>query len=192
MKTILAAITAILFLSGHGLAAVSILIEPTLSGGTLFTITQTEANPALAVSGLSGYALGMDLPLAMFDIPGGGSGVSGTFPASLGTVTETVTGQTFQLTGLQIGSGETYALLLFNPIYLTSGQSSAQFSVSQPTPVETSISPLALVPGTHSTSSVLFGTVTVTVVPEPSVLAFLPGMALPLLKRRRSPRPSAP
>lgn len=186
----LPSLAAALVLAAPAHAAVSILIEPSLSGGTVFTITQTSPNPILGIGGLSGYVLGMDLPVSIFNIPGSGSSaISGTFPTVLGTVTEDFTHQSFQLTGLFIGGGGTapYALLTFAPIYLTSGQPSARFDVTQAVPVETSISPDALAAGTHSVNSLLFGTVTVTVIPEPSASAIFTLASLPLFRRRRIP-----
>ncbi len=183
MKSILSLLAA-LALSGPARAAVSIVIEPSSSGGTVFTITQTAENPVLPLSGVTGYALGMALPPSIFNIPGSGT-ISGGFPTSLGTVTEILTNQSFQLRGLQIGPGESHAILEFLPIYLTSSQTTAQFTVTQPAPVETSISPEALVAGVHTVSDALFGTVTVTVVPEAATSAFLPLVAFGLFKRRR-------
>ncbi len=176
-----------MLLASRADAAVSILIQPDGAGATVFTITQTAPNPLLNVAGITGYALGIDLPLSIFSIssPVQSSAISGNFATPLGNVTESYGGQQFSIAGLHID--EVAAYLAFSPIFILSSQSSAQFVVDAPVPVTTAISPDALRAGTHSVGSVLFGTVTVTVVPEPSPLALTTAITPALLWRRRKP-----
>jgi len=166
-------------------AAVSVLIQPDAIGGTLFTITQTAPNPLLGVGGITGYVSGVDLPLSMFNIAnsGPGSAIQGTFPTPLGSATEQSTSQSFSLAGLYIG--DTAAWIAFAPVFTFGGQSTIQFEIDVPVPVATPISPAALNPGVHTVSSILFGNVTVTVIPEPSVFGFAACGALALLRRGR-------
>ncbi len=176
-----------MLLASRADAAISILIEPDGTGATVFTINQTSPNPLLNVAGITGYALGIDLPLSMFNIssPVQSSAISGNFATPLGNATESYGGQRFSIAGLHID--EITAYLAFSPIFILSSQSSAQFVVEAPLPVTTTLSPDALNAGTHSVNSVLFGTVTVTVVPEPSTLTLTAAIAPALLWRRRKP-----
>ncbi len=171
-------------------AAISILIEPDSSGGTVFSFSQTAPNPTLNVSGISGYALGIDLPFGMFhpDVYRDSSSIiSGDFPSPLGTVTEVFSGRSFLIAGLFIQPSEPAgAVLTFDPIHLIGGVSSVRFELSGEPGAATAISPDALIPGVHTVNSTLFGTVTVTVVPEPSLAIYLTAALLPFVLRRRT------
>ena len=183
-KTLPFLLTGIL-LTAPANAAVSILIQPDAIGGTVFTITQTAPNPIVGVNGIAGYVSGVDLPLSMFNIAdaGSGSAIQGTFPTPLGSATEQSTSQSFSLAGLHIG--DTAAWIAFAPVFTFGGQSTIQFEIDAPVPVATPISPDALNPGVHAVSSILFGNVTVTVIPEPSVFGFAACGALALFGRGR-------
>ena len=184
-KTLPFLLTGIL-LTAPANAAVSILIQPDAIGGTLFTITQTAPNPIVGVgASIAGYISGLDLPTGMFNVAnsGPGSAIQGTFPTPLGSATEQSTSQSFSLAGLHIG--DTAAWIAFAPVFTFGGQSTIQFEIDAPVPVATPISPDALNPGVHTVSSILFGNVTVTVIPEPSVFGFAACGALALFGRGR-------
>jgi len=174
-------------------AAISILVEPGSTTGTTFlTVTQTSASPLLDVSGISGYAIAMSIPTSMFNIPGLGSGTSsdiyGDLLVSVATITEVFSGQTFSLSKILISSDPLEPSFLgFDPVFIIpSGTASLRFDAATTGPMETNISLAALHTGVHSIEDPLFGTITVTVVPEASSLALvaLPGLAL-LSRRRR-------
>ena len=65
------------------------------------------------------------------------------------------------------------------------GQTMARLTLVPGGPGALGIAPEALVPGTHAVSSVLFGSVTVTVVPEPGSAGLLAAAALLAGLRRR-------
>lgn len=168
----------------HG--AINILIEPNALGGTQFTITQSSPGPVLSVTNVYGYAAGLDLPLSLFTaaVIGTPSSIVGAFPTPLGTLSEVYSSQTFSLSALELNSSAAY--IMFTPLFEVSPYSTAQFEVTTSSPVDTPISPEAFNPGTHAISSLIFGTVTVTVIPEPSSAALIAGAGLTLLRRRRS------
>lgn len=180
-------------------AAVSILVEPgSTSSTTFFTVTQTSPNPLLNVGGIVGYASGIEVPTAMFAVGGSNSPVTdifGVFGASIATVTESVSGETFSLTGVRIVNDPSLPSAFgFDRLSLLSqGTSAIQFEMASSGAVETSIPASALNPGTYTIEDVLFGTVTVTVlpesftaVPEPSGLVlFGAGTCLLVARRRR-------
>lgn len=173
-------------------AAVSILIEPgTNSSKTFFTVTQTSPGPILAVSGLSGYASAMSIPTAIFSIGAGSevtSDIYGGLGASIATITESVSGQTFSLTGIQISANPSLPSLLgFNRLFtLPTGFSTVQFEAQTAGPVETNIPLFVLNPGVYTVEDTLFDTVTVTVVPELSGLALLAAsVSIGAIGRRR-------
>ncbi len=190
MNPFLPAAIAAALLCNSAQAAISILIEPDSAGGTVFTFAETSPSPTLNVSGISGYVLGIDLPIGMFhpDVYGSGSSaISGDFPSPLGTVTETFSGQSFLISGLFIRPSEPAgAVLTFDPIHIIGGVSGVRFELSGEPSATTNISPDALIPGVHTVNSTLFGTVTVTVVPEPSLAIYLTAALLPFALRRRT------
>lgn len=186
---------AVLFLlCCHAEAAVSIVIEPgATEETTVFTVTQTSPSSVLSVSGLSGYASGMSIPTSMFNIPGLGSGhssdVMGVLPDSLAAITEYYSGQTFLLNPLRVSSNPADASLLgFDHLFtLPTGFPTLRFDVAPAGPVVMDIAYEGLVPGVYTMSDTLFGTVTYTVVPEPSTLMNF-GFLIPFFfRRRRSP-----
>ncbi len=184
--------TLSLLLTWHCHAAVSILIEPGATPGTtLFTVTQTSPSPVLAVSGISGYASGMSIPTAMFNIPGMGPGLStdvlGILSNSLATITEFYSGQTFQLDHLRVASNGGPSLLGFDHLFtLPTGHPYVRFDVDSPAPVEINIAYEGLVPGVYTMGDTLFGSITYTVIPEPSSLVLAAVASTILLGRRRT------
>lgn len=173
-------------------AAVSILIQPgPTPETTLFTLTQTSPPLTLTVAGLSGYASGMAIPTAMFNIPGLGAGfssdITGPLGNSLATINETFSGQSFQLDRLRVSSNSAVASLLeFNSLFVIPNfAASIRFEAISAGPVPTNISYDALFPGTYSTEDTLFGTVTVTVIPEPSGALLLALTSIAFLGRRK-------
>ncbi len=182
----------LLLLSAPCRAAVSILIGPgTTPETTTFTVTQTSASPVHDVSGIGGYVFGMSIPTSMFNIPGIGSGMSsdiyGDLIAPVATITEFFSGQSYLLKKLFISSNPLAASYLgFDTVFLVpQGATSLRFDVATAGPVETNISLEALHAGVHVIEDPLFGTVTVTVVPEPGSMALVVLPALMLLARRR-------
>ncbi len=173
-------------------AAVSIVIQPgPTADTTIFTLTQTSPPLTLPVAGIVGYASGMAIPTSMFNLPGFDSGmysdIFGNLGNSLATINETVSGQSFQLVGLRISSDPSAPSLLgFNSLFLIPVFASAvSFEAVSAGPVSTKIAYAALFPGVHSVEDTLFGTVTVTVVPEPSICFLFASTWLPFLVHRR-------
>lgn len=174
----------------HG--AISILVQRgNTSGTTIFTVTQTSANPLLNVSGISGYVSGMSLPTSMFDIPGfpgGSSDIYGDLNVPVATVTEIFSNQAFLINKLKVSADPSLPSLLgFDHVFtIPSLSSSVQFAAESVGPVEVNISFDALAPGIHQVQDTVFGTVTVTVVPEPAgILTAFSGLAAGLMIRRR-------
>ena len=175
-------------------AAVSILVQPgSTSEKTFFTVTQTSPSPLLEVSGLPGYALAVSIPTAIFNIPdfgeGSSSDIHGGLGASIATIRESISGQTFSVTGLLVSANPSLASMLgFDHLFtFPTGFSSVRFEVESAGAIETNIPIYVLNPGVYSIEDTLFGTVTVTVVPEPSGTALLAsGMALLAARRRRT------
>ncbi len=173
-------------------AAVSIVITPgPTAGTTIFTLTQTSPPLTLPVAGIVGYASGMAIPTSMFNLPGFDSGIYtdifGNLSNSLATVTETISGQSFQLDHLRVSADPSLPSLLgFNSLFVIPNfATSVRFEAASTGPVSTTISYAALFPGVHSVEDTLFGTVTVTVVPEPSACLLFAPTWLPLLFHRR-------
>jgi hypothetical protein len=174
----------------HVHAAVSILVEPNSSGHAVFTVTETAPNPLLNIAGTSGYALGMELPTSMFNIPGFGPGMSsdieGDLTPPIATITEVYSNQSFFFKHLRISVGPGPSILSFDSLFVTGiGATSARFEVSSLGPVVTPISFGALNLGVHTTGSTTFDTVTVTVVPESSAALLLAVTTIPIFSRRR-------
>ena len=186
---ILKIIAASLVLSASSHAAISITIEPTFSGST-WSLTQTSAAPILNISGLSGYAIGLQLPYSMFHLASSEIPVTpaiGGLGGTLAVVSELVSGAVFTLGGLQISSSPLSdpSLLPFNSVWKTSGHGTAQFQIVDTNAIETSIPLRVYNPGVHTIHDTLFGTITVTVIPEPSAPILFTSAALGLLYRRR-------
>ncbi len=179
-------------------AAVSILIQPGPSPGTaVFTLTQTSPSPVVDVSGITGYSQGISLPTSMFNFPaldpGHSSDVFGDLVSSVGTITEAFSGEMFELTKLRISSDPFVdSLLGFDRLFTVPiGAGSLRFDVETAGEVVLNIAFEALHPGVHLTDDLLFGTVTVTVIPEPSAGALLL-LAAGFSWRRKRPRPLTP
>lgn len=191
-KALIATFAGMLILSATARAAITITISPDGSGGTLFAFAQPTANPVVPVALVSAGAF-LGLPPGMFDPslynPAAGE-ISGSFPA-LAQFRDVNAGVGYNVTGLLISL--TFARFTFDREFTPgSNQSEVQFVLQPQAPGQSTIAPEALVPGTHTISSALFGTVTVTVVPEPTGLLWLSAAALWLQRRRRTfPSPSA-
>lgn len=176
--------------SCHG--AISILVqEGTTSETTVFTVTQTSANPLLNVSGVSGYVSGIALPTSMFNIPGfhgGSSDIYGDLNVPVATITEIFSSQTFLFNKLRVSADPLLPSLLGfdHPFTIPHLAGSIQFAAETAGPVEVNISLDALRLGVHQTEDTVFGTVTVTVVPEPGgILTLWLGLAAGLILRRK-------
>ena len=187
---------SVLFLSLPARAAVTIIVQPgPTAGTTLITLTQTSPPITLDVAGLSGFASGISIPNSMFNIPGLGPGESsdifGNLANPLATVTEAFSGQSFQLSKLQVSANPSIPSLLgFDSVFvIPSGASSIRFEAVSAGPVPTNIGYAVLVPGIHSVEDTLFGTVTVTVIPEASTCLLLAATLIPSIIRRKRSRP---
>lgn len=179
-------------------AALSILIKPgTVGDTTVFTFTQTSPSPILNVSGIAGFVMGISIPNSMFNIPdfgpGSSSDITGDLGFSLAAVTENYSGVTYILNGLHISADPARVSFLgFGSTYFVpAGASFLQFEFGAAGLQESSISIHALNPGVHTIEDPLFGTVTVTIIPEPGS-ALLAGMGACALFIRRRARPGSP
>ncbi|RYD50129.1 MAG: hypothetical protein EOP85_00230 [Verrucomicrobiaceae bacterium] len=173
-------------------AAVSIVVQPGSTAGTSwFTVTQTTDSPTLAVSGLSGYVMGMSIPSAMFNVPmldpDHYTDIWGLFPTPLATVRDVYSGQALSLNQLRVASSPSGISVLGSQSILTipTGHSSLRLEVISAGPVETDIPYDGLVPGYYTAYDVVFGEVAVTVVPEPSTAMFMSALSVSLLFRRK-------
>lgn len=174
-------------------AAVSILVQPgTIPDTTLYTVTQTSASPSVNVSGVSGYVFGMRLPTSMFNIPdldpGYSSDVFGNLISPIASVTETYSGQSFLLSKLWVRADPGMdSLLGFDRDFTFSTQAGTLlFDVESLGSVELNIAYEALQPGVHVVDDLLFGTITVTVIPEPATGTLALAAAGLWLRRRRA------
>lgn len=173
-------------------AAISITIAPDGLGGTTYTFIQTSPNPTLSVALASSSALKMELPPGMFDpiiLGGTQSGdITGTFD-KIARLQDVGSGFQYDVVGLFISSTLSSASFEFHrPFAQGPGQTNVQFELVSGAPGLLTVSPDALVEGTHSIGSTLFGTVTVHVIPESTSvsLAFLGSLLL--ARRQRHPR----
>lgn len=178
-------------------AAVTITIAPDGLGGTTYAFTQTAPNPTMSVEMASTGDLRMDLPPGMFDpMVRGGDGMSdiyGSFEI-LARFRDLYSGVSYDVVGMVISHTLSYASFGFQrPFASRLSQTEAQFELFPGAAGALGISPMTLVAGTHSVGSLLFGTVTVSVIrepsslviPEPSSLVLLLLGAVALTKRRR-------
>jgi MYXO-CTERM domain-containing protein len=109
----------------------------------------------------------------------------GVFPAIV-RVMEVGGGSEYDVVSLLIGANGGYASFGFDRAFVSGpGQTMARLTLVPSGPGSLGIAPEALVPGTHVVSSVLFGTVTVTVVPEQGSAGLLVVAALLAGRRRR-------
>jgi hypothetical protein len=169
-------------------ATVAMVVVPDGVGGTRYTFEEVSANPLVPVSMVLSSGFRMELPPGMFVASGPGSGgasdIVGVFPA-IARVRETGSGGAYDVVSLLIGADGGYASFGFDRAFASGpGQSEARFALMPGAPGSLGIAPEALVPGTHVVSSVLFGSVTVTVVPEPGSAGLLAVAALMALRRR--------
>jgi hypothetical protein len=169
-------------------AAVAMVVVPDGVGGTRYTFEEVSANPVVTVSMVLSSGFRMELPPGMFVASGPGSGgasdIVGVFPA-IARVREVGGGSEYDVVSLLIGANGGYASFGFDRAFVPGpGQSDARFALVPGAPGSLGIAPEALVPGTHVVSSVLFGSVTVTVVPEPGSAGLLAVAALMALRRR--------
>ncbi len=182
----------LIMVAGPCRGAVNILITPGSSAGTMvFVINQISPSPTLNVSGISGYVSAMSLPATMVNIPGfeGGSfsDIFGNLLSPLATVTEGFSEQSYLLNKIRISSEPTAPSMIgFDRVFTTaSGAHSLRFDVVGEGPVEVNISAVALSVGVHTIDDLLFGMITVVVVPEPTPSGLLALALVPLIMRRR-------
>jgi hypothetical protein len=169
-------------------AAVAMVVVPDGAGGTRYTFEEVSANPLVGVSMVLSSGFRMELPPGMFVASGPGSGgasdIVGSFPA-IARVRETGSGGAYDVVSLLIGADGSYASFGFDRAFASGpGQSEARFALVPGAPGSLGIAPEALVPGTHVVSSVLFGSVRVTVVPEPGSAGLMAAAVLMALRRR--------
>lgn len=171
-------------------AAITITVSPDETG-TLFSVTQTAPNPPLALDPSTvGTIPFIALAAGSFAQDLDSIGVTATFGASLGTLSEINGAGSSPLVGFQffkdpMVAGYQPALVLETPIELESG-STYRFMIA---PGSTSGIPLDFdnfVPGIYVDTNPIFGETTTVVVPEPATLVL--GMLTPilLLRRRRN------
>jgi hypothetical protein len=169
-------------------AAVAMVVVPDGVGGTRYTFEEVSANPLVPVSVVLSSGFRMELPPGMFVPQGPGSGgasdIVGVFPA-IARVREVGGGSEYDVVSLLIGADGGYASFGFDRAFVPGpGQTMARLTLVPSGPGALGIAPEALVPGTHVVSSVLFGSVTVTVVPEPGSAGLLAVAVLMALRRR--------
>ena len=157
--------------------AVTMLVVPDGVGGTRYTFDEVSPNPLVPVSVVLSSGFRMELPPGMFVASGPGSGgasdIVGSFPA-IARVREVGGGSEYDVVSLLIGANGGYASFGFDRAFVPGpGPTMARLTLVPGGPGALGIAPEALVPGTHVVSSVLFGTVTVTVVPEPGSVGVL-------------------
>jgi len=179
-------------------ATVTITISPDDRGGTTLVFEQTADCPPVSTDTILGGEFVLSLPPSMFSpsILGTGatSEIFGVFP-SWATFRDGGSGFDYDVVSLRIGADLSFAQLGFDREYSTlQDQSESDFVLLSEAPVDTTISPLAFVGGSHTTSSLLFGSVNVNVIPEPSlpVLLLCSVFSLALLRCRQMSETSGP
>jgi hypothetical protein len=170
-------------------AALTITIAPDGTGGTTFSFSQSASTPSLPVEQVLSSSFRLELPPGMFDpVVAGGPGSSDTFGTfdSIARFQDPDSGVFYEVVGLQIAADLSSAFFGFDrPFSAAPGQTLARFVLLPGPPEALTIAPGALVEGSHIIGSLLFGTVTVNVVPEPSSLPLLLPGAFLLTRRRR-------
>jgi hypothetical protein len=172
-------------------AAISITIAPNGSGGTTFQFNETTANPNFPIANASGAGFRIELPPSMFSpliIAGGGTigEISGYMNPIVATFTDGISGFSYEADFLSIGGDLSYGYFDFDrPFSPAQGQTEGRMDLVEGAAVTSTISPDALVMGTHTISSSLFGTVTVNVIPEPTSVLLVALSSLLLLRRNR-------
>ena len=172
-------------------AAITITITPDSIGGTTFSFSQTTANPKFPIGSTQGGDFLIDLPPSMFgpsvNAGGASSDISGTLTPILATFTDLGSGFNYEVKFLLIGSQLTFARFLFDRAFsVGQNQSEGQLDLVVGSPAISPISPEALIPGTHTISSNLFGSVTVVVIPEPTSSLLLILSTMLFSRRHRS------
>ncbi len=171
-------------------AAITITITPDDIGGTTFAFSQTTTNPSLPIADFQGSGFSIALPPSIFNpavIGDSGTSIAGFLNPIFATFTDSGSGFNYDVNFLLIGANFTLAELHFDRLFSASpGQIEGRLDLLPGAPVTSTISPMALVPGTHTIGSSLFDTVTVIVIPEPTSLSLLMLGTLLLARRRRS------
>jgi hypothetical protein len=171
-------------------AAITITITPDSIGGTTFAFSQTTANPTFPIGSAQGSGFAIALPPSIFNIAvigNSGTPIAGYLNPIFATFTDSGSGFNYDVDFLLIGANFAFAELHFDrPFSAGPSQIEGQMALLTGAPVTSTISPAALVPGTHTIGSSLFDTVTVIVVPEPTSLSLLLISTLLLASRHRS------
>jgi hypothetical protein len=192
MKRLLLRLALLPLLASAADAALTITIAPDGTGGTTYSFSQPAFIPPLPAAQVLSSSFRLELPPGMFDpVVVGGPGSGDTFGSFdvIARFQDVNSGFLYDVTGLRIAADLSSASFEFNRAFLRApGQTFSQFLLT-PGPIGLlPITPGALVEGSHSIGSLLFGAVTVNVVPEPSGLALVLLGATTLMRRRR-PRP---
>ena len=170
-------------------AAISITITPDNLGGTTFTFSQTTSNPSLPIVNFQGNGFSIAIPPSIFNqavIGNSGTPIFGPFNPILATFTDSGSGFNYDVAFLLIGANFVFAEFSFDRSFSAApGQIEGRLNLVTGAPVTSTISPMALVTGTHTTGSSLFDTVTVIVIPEPTSLSLLLIGTLLLARRHR-------
>ncbi len=171
-------------------AALTITIAPDGAGGTTYSFSQPALIPPLPVAQVLSSSFRLELPPGMFDpevVGGPGSSeTSGTFDL-IARFQDVRSGFIYDVTGLRIAADLSSASFEFDRAFLQApGQTFSQFLLTPGPPGVLPIAPEALVEGSHSIGSLLFGTVTVNVVPEPSSFSLVLLGSVALMRRRRT------
>lgn len=158
-------------------AAITITVDPDGSGGTAYTFTQTSPNPTLSIELVSASGIRMELPPGMFNptILGsiGSTDTYGNFE-KIAQFQDIYSGFSYDIVELIISNTFSYASFGFRyPLARDLDQTQVQFNLLPDIRGVLGISPAALIGGIHVMESPLFGTVTVNVIPEPSILTIL-------------------
>ncbi len=171
-------------------AALTITIAPDGTGSTTYSFNQPASNPTLPTAQVLSSSFRLELPPGMFaPIVAGGPGSSDTFGIFdlIARFQDAGSGFFYDVTGLQLAADLSSAFFGFDRAFSQApGQTSSQFVLTPGPPGVLQIAPEALVEGSYSNGSLLFGTVTVNVVPEPSVLSLLLLSTAALMGRRRT------
>jgi hypothetical protein len=171
-------------------AAITITITPDNIGGTTFAFSQSTTNPDFPIADVQGSGFSIALPPSIFNpavIGKSGTPISGFLNPIFATFADSGSGFNYDVNFLLIGANFVFAELYFDRIvFAAPGQIEGRLDLLPGAPVTSTISPMALVPGTHTIESNLFDVVTVVVIPEPTSLSLLLISTLLLASRHRS------
>ena len=170
-------------------AAITITVAPDDLGGMTFAFRQTAANPQMSVDMAVANGLRMELPPGMFSqaiLNGPAStDIYGSFP-TIAQFRDLNSRASYDITRMTLSNTLSYAFFEFlQPLGVRGGQTQMQLDLFSETLDALRIAPSALVEGTHSIGSALFGTVTVNVIPEPTSLGLLLLGLVTFTQRRR-------